>query len=101
MTDFYPLILRAVCGLARNTDAERHALYERARNVLAQILRSSEPAPTDSEIVYQCLALDQAIDRVEAPYVVLDTLTHLPPAARATLRSAVELVRKIDKPAPP
>src|ERR1700730_1943172 len=101
MADFYPLILRAVSALDKNTDAERHAFYERARNALAQVLRSSKPAPTESEIVCECLALDQAIDRVEAPYAVLDTLTNLPPGTRAALRSAVELMRKIDKSSPP
>ena len=78
MTDFYPLIHRAVSKLDSNTVEERHALYERARNSLAQILRGSNPPPTDSEIVRECLALEKAIVRAEAPYSFLDTLSHLP-----------------------
>jgi hypothetical protein len=101
MTDFYPLIRRAVSTLERNTLEERHAIYERARNTLAQILRSSAPLPTETEIVGECLALDKAIARVEAPYSCLESLAHLPPQARAALQSTLDAMRRLDRPTAP
>jgi hypothetical protein len=96
--DYYPLIRRAVCALESNTQDERHALYERVRNALAGMLLASDPSPTETEIVDECLALDTAINRVEAPYTFLDSLTHLPAHARAALRSALDVMRETDTP---
>ena len=44
MTDYLPLIARAVDGLAKNTGDARRALYERARVALVAQLRGVEPA---------------------------------------------------------
>jgi hypothetical protein len=100
MTDFYPLVRRAVAELEHNTFEERHAVYERARNALGRILRGSDPLPSASEIVRQCLALDKAIERVETPYSFVETLSHLPPGARTALRNTLEAMRRIDCPSP-
>ena len=43
MADYYPLIARAVAGLAVNAGENRRALYERARTALIGQLRSVEP----------------------------------------------------------
>jgi hypothetical protein len=94
MIDYYDLIRRAVAALTNNTIEEREALYERIRNALAGILRASEPAPSEAEIVDACLALETAIRRVEAPYSFLETLAHLPPAARASLRHALDTMHQ-------
>jgi hypothetical protein len=65
MTDYYPLIARAVEGLARNTGEARRALYERARAALVTQLRGVEPALSESEITKERLALEEAIRKVE------------------------------------
>ena len=64
MTDYYPLIARAVEELGRSTGEARRALYERARNAVAQL--RSDPALLEADIAKECLALEQAIRRVEA-----------------------------------
>ena len=66
MTDYHPLIQRAVDGLAKNTGDARRALYERARAALVAQLRSVEPALSESDITKERLALEEAIRKVEA-----------------------------------
>ncbi len=66
MTDYQPLIARAVEGLERNSGEARRALYERARTALVAQLRAVEPALPESEITKQRLALEEAIRKVEA-----------------------------------
>jgi hypothetical protein len=66
MTDYHPLIARAVEALDKNTGEARRALYERARNALVTQLRSVDPALSESEITKQRLALEDAIRKVEA-----------------------------------
>jgi hypothetical protein len=76
MTDYYPLIGRAVNGLDKNTGENRRALYERARTALVNQLRSVEPALDESDITRERLALEDAIRRVEA-----DAVKHTRPDA--------------------
>src|SRR5450432_2426750 len=66
MADYYPLISRAVAGLEKNTGENRRALYERARSALVSQLRGVEPAPEESEITHERLALEESIRKVEA-----------------------------------
>jgi hypothetical protein len=66
MTDYHPLIARAVEGLGKSTGEARRALYERARSALVTQLRSVEPALAESEITKERLALEDAIRKVEA-----------------------------------
>src|SRR5580704_10699315 len=66
MTDYHPLIARAVDGLVKNTGEARRGLYERARTALVTQLRAVEPALSESEITRQRLALEDAIRKVEA-----------------------------------
>ncbi len=66
MTDYHPLIARAVEGLDKSTGEARRALYERARTALVTQLRSVEPALSESEITKERLALEEAIRKVEA-----------------------------------
>src|SRR6478752_3579813 len=65
MTDYYPLIARAVEGLDRSTGEARRALYERARNALVAQLRSNQPALLEAQITKERLALEEAIRKVE------------------------------------
>src|SRR5215217_6177984 len=66
MTDYYPLIGKAVAGLEKNTGEARRVLYERARTALVGQLRNMDPPLTESEITRERLALDEAIRKVEA-----------------------------------
>jgi|SRR5579883_2810235 len=66
MTDYQPLITRAVEGLGKSTGEARRALYERARTALVAQLRAVEPALSEQEITKERLALEEAIRKVEA-----------------------------------
>jgi hypothetical protein len=66
MTDYQPLIARAVDGLGKSTGEARRTLYERARSALVTQLRSVEPALSESEITRERLSLEEAIRKVEA-----------------------------------
>ena len=66
MTDYQPLIARAVEGLDKSTGEARRALYERARTALVTQLRAVEPALSESDITKERLALEDAIRKVEA-----------------------------------
>ncbi|MGD0025882.1 MAG: hypothetical protein ABSC37_14895 [Xanthobacteraceae bacterium] len=65
MTDYHPLIARAVEGLGKSTGEARRALYERARAALVAQLRGVEPALPESDITKERLALEEAIRKVE------------------------------------
>jgi hypothetical protein len=66
MTDYHPLIARAVAGLEKSSGDARRALYERARAALVAQLRSVTPALNESDITRERLALEEAIRKVEA-----------------------------------
>lgn len=66
MTDYLPLLSRAVSGLERNTGEARRSVYDRARQALLKQLRSMNPPLAESEITRERLALEEAIRRIEA-----------------------------------
>src|SRR5262245_46227562 len=66
MADYYPLISRAVTGLAKNTGENRRGVYDRARTALLTQLRSIQPALPESDITRERLALEESIRKVEA-----------------------------------
>jgi len=66
MTEYYPLIGKAVAGLEQNTGEVRRQLYERARTALVDQLRKMNPPLTESEITRERLALEEAIRKVGA-----------------------------------
>ena len=65
MADYYPLIVRAVGGLEKNTGENRRALYERARSALVNQLRGVDPPLEESDITRERLALEDSIRKVE------------------------------------
>jgi len=81
MTDYHPLIARAVDGLDKSTGEARRTLYERARTALVAQLRAVEPALSESEITKERLALEDAIRKVEAE-AARKSRTEPRPAAR-------------------
>jgi hypothetical protein len=66
MADFYPLIARAVARLTDTSNETRQALYERARAALLTQLHDVTPPLSKADIVFQRLALEEAIRKVEA-----------------------------------
>jgi hypothetical protein len=66
MTDYQPLIARAVDGLGKSSGEARRTLYERARSALVTQLRSVEPPLSESDITKERLSLEEAIRKVEA-----------------------------------
>jgi len=94
MTDYHPLIARAVEGLDSSTGETRRALYERARTALVTQLRSVEPALSETEITKERLALEDAIRKVEADVARKSRIEVREP------RPAAPLPRR-DRPSPP
>jgi hypothetical protein len=100
MTDYYPLIAKAVAGLEKNTGDQRRALYERARTALVAQLRGLDPPLTESEITRERLALEESIRKVEseaARKARLET-PRIDPVSLGRTRDAP---RREEKPAPP
>ncbi len=65
MTDYLPLLTRAVSGLDRNTGEARRGVYDRARHALVNQLRAMKPPLAESEITRERLALEEAIRLIE------------------------------------
>jgi hypothetical protein len=65
MAEYYTLLMRAVEGLPNRTQTARRAVYDRARAALINQLRSLDPPVSESEIVRERLALDEAIRLIE------------------------------------
>jgi len=85
MNKYYPLITRAVERLDTNADETRWAVYERARKAIAH-MRSNQHALLDADITRECLALEEAIRKVEA-----EATRNSPEETCAEPRSAVPL----------
>lgn len=65
MTDYLPLLSRAVSNLGTSPEGRR-AVYDRARQALVSQLRAMNPPLAEAEITRERLALEEAIRRVEA-----------------------------------
>jgi hypothetical protein len=68
MADYYPLMAGAVSRLERNTADARHVLFERARMIPLDQLRSRQPPATELEIMRERLALEDAIQKVKSDW---------------------------------
>ena len=62
MADYYPLLSRAIAGLADRPDSDRHAIYGRARDALERQLRGFEPALEEEAIRLELEALEATND---------------------------------------
>jgi hypothetical protein len=65
MTDYRPLLARAIAALDPNTGEARRAVYDRARTALVNQLRGMNPPLAEADITRQRLALEDAIRKVE------------------------------------
>jgi len=75
MADYYPLLVRAISGLAQNTGEARKVVYDRARGALLKQLRGVDPPLPEGEIIRERQSLEEAIRRIEA-----DKKAETPPA---------------------
>lgn len=66
MADYYPLLSRAIAGLAGQPASARHGIYERARMALERQLRGFEPALGEDAVQLELAALESTIARIEA-----------------------------------
>jgi hypothetical protein len=66
MTDYRPLLARAIAALDPNTGEARRAVYDRARTALVNQLRGMNPPLAEAEITRQRLALEESIRKVES-----------------------------------
>jgi len=78
MTDYLPLLTRAVSNLGNNPEGRR-AVYDRARQALVAQLRAMNPPLAEAEITRERLALEEAIRRVEAQTAKSEPPAGLPP----------------------
>jgi len=81
MTDYQPLLARALGGLDRNTSETRRAVYDRARQALLNQLRSANPPMADADITRERLALEDAIRKTETEAVLAEPHSVRTPSA--------------------
>jgi lipoprotein-anchoring transpeptidase ErfK/SrfK len=89
MIDYVPLLARAVAALHPNTREQRHIIYERARNTLADKLRAGDPTLSHTDLRAERAKLDAAILRVEAD-AVRRAAPPLPDRAHETYDAPIE-----------
>lgn len=68
MADYYPLLARALEGLAEPNREARQEVYQRAKAALLAQLRAIEPPLSEAEIARERTSLDEAIGRVERQF---------------------------------
>lgn len=66
MTDYYPLLARAVSRLEDNSGQARLDLYDRARAILIAQLRAHERKSSEAELMDELVAFEMAILKLEA-----------------------------------
>lgn len=65
VTDYYSILSRAVASLEPNTAPARAAIFERARHMLLDQIRSNPRRWSDAEIEAEIARFDAATDRIE------------------------------------
>jgi hypothetical protein len=78
MADYYPSISRAVAALDKKSSDSRRALYDRARTTLAGQLQKVDPPLSETDLEHERLALEDAIDKVEADAVLNEVTWPIP-----------------------
>jgi len=66
MSDFYPVLARAVARLPIHGPQARQELYDHARTVLVALLHGQEPRVSAFDLIHEQAALETAIRKVEA-----------------------------------
>lgn len=100
MADYYPLLAKAVSGLAAPDGAQgaesRRAVYDRARGALLGQLRKIDPPIAEADIAREAQALDEAVARLEGEIAARSAAAFAAEAERAAEPAQVE-----DAPLPP
>jgi lipoprotein-anchoring transpeptidase ErfK/SrfK len=66
MVDYVPVLARAVAALDPNTSETRRILYDRARRVVIDTFRASDPTLSDTDLRAEIAAFEAAIRCVES-----------------------------------
>ena len=85
MTDYYPILMRAVGALEPNTDAARAELFGRARTMLFNQI-STDKRWTRAAVEDEIKNFDRTVERIESEFAYLD--------ARAPPRPAPDRERR-------
>ncbi|WP_436638881.1 hypothetical protein [Microbaculum sp. FT89] len=85
MADFVSVLRRAVANLENNTEAARHAIYDKARAALRAQLEAIDPPLGPDDIARQIQSLDGAVGELEAEFAPQPT----PLEAHEAFQSAV------------
>ncbi len=99
MTDYQPLLKRALSGLDNNTLEGRRSVYERARHALVNQLRTVTPPLAEADITRERLALEEGIRRVEAEAAAAANPAQPPVAAPVTRRESMQPAPIVPAPA--
>lgn len=96
LVDYYEVLSRAIASLEDNTAEIRRAVYDRARQMIADRLAQTSPPPSPTQLRAEEFAFDDAVRRVEAEYAqsgLADTPSpeHLAPTADDAPPDATEL----------
>ncbi len=83
MTDYYPLLAKAVAGLTETTPEARQAIYERARKALSGQLRNLDPPIPEEAIEREAQALEVAVAQLETELAAHSTPENGLPAAES------------------
>ncbi|MDR1828791.1 MAG: hypothetical protein LBR29_10705 [Methylobacteriaceae bacterium] len=68
MADYYPLLVRALENIANPRPETRRKVYEKVQAALLTQLRSAQPPLSETDILRECQALDDAVLAVEQQY---------------------------------
>lgn len=101
MADYYPLISDAIAALEKNSTESRSAFYDRARAILADKLRTSDPPLSDTIIEQERLALEDAIGKVEADATRGEETWSIPVGLQTQSDHTEDYTRKATMEAPP
>ena len=97
MTDYLPLLSRAVANLDKDPEARRK-VYDRARQALLAQLRAMNPPLAEAEITRERLALEEAIRRLDQQAGKAESPAPVPATAAAGAPSTTAPAPRVPPP---